>query len=205
MEIFTLAKKSKKGVPMLLNFSKLVMMVGILWGASEVLLLILTRSRKGSEDRDKGSLVWLNLVIYSCIAVAVTMGMLGIGRVKGLPAAVPLAGLVMLVLGILIRWTAIFTLRKYFTVNVVIQSGHKIIKSGIYRFVRHPSYSGALISFWGMGLIFSNWVSFVVMALPITIAFLKRIKLEERALTEAFGEEYEEYRKHSWHLFPLIY
>jgi protein-S-isoprenylcysteine O-methyltransferase len=190
---------------MLLNFSKLVMIIGILWCVSEIILVIATRSRKGSEDKDKGSLVWLNLVIYSCISVAVTMGIMGIGKIKGLPAAVPLAGLVMLVLGILIRWTAIFTLRKYFTVNVVIQSGHKIIKSGIYRFVRHPSYSGALISFWGLGLLFSNWISFVVMALPITFAFLKRIRLEEAALREAFGGEYEEYRKHSWHLFPWIY
>ncbi len=188
-----------------MNFAKIVMVVGLLWMASEIVLVILTRSKKDSRDRDQGSIVWLNAVIYSSIAIAVTMGTLGIGKVKGLPAAVPLAGLVMMIVGIAIRWTAILTLRKYFTVNIVIQEGHKVVKSGIYRFVRHPSYSGALLAFWGMGLIFTNIISLVVLVGPVTIGFIKRIKIEETALLEAFGEEYEEYRKHSKKLLPGIY
>ena len=188
-----------------MNFSKIVMIVGLLWMASEIVLVILTRSKKDSRDRDQGSIVWLNAVIYSSIAIAVTMGSMGIGRVKGLSAAVPLAGLAMMIAGIAIRWTAILTLRKYFTVNIVIQEGHKVIKSGIYRFVRHPSYSGALIAFWGMGLIFTNIFSLIVLVVPVTIGFIKRIKIEEAALLEAFGDEYEEYRKQSKKLFPGIY
>lgn len=188
-----------------MNFGKIVMFVGLAWMLSEILLIFATRSRKESEDRDKGSIKWLNVVIYSSIAVAVTMGSLGIGRIKGLPPAAPLTGLAMLVLGIVIRWTAIFTLRRFFTVNIVIQKDHRLIRSGLYRFVRHPSYSGALISFWGMGLVFSNIVSLVVLVIPVTIAFIKRIDIEEAALLEAFGEEYEEYKKKSKKLFPLIY
>lgn len=188
-----------------MNFGKIVMFVGLAWMASEIALVFATGSKKESKDRDKGSIKWLNVVIYSSIAVAVTMGTLGIGRVKGLPPAVPLTGLVMLVLGIFIRWTAILTLRRFFTVNIVIQKDHKLIRSGLYRFVRHPSYSGALISFWGMGLVFSNIVSLVVLVIPVTIAFIKRIDIEEAALLEAFGEEYEEYKKKSKRLFPLIY
>lgn len=188
-----------------MNLGKIVMVVGLLWMASEIVLVILTGSKKDSRDRDQGSIVWLNAVIYSSIAIAVTMGSMGIGRVKGLPAAVPLAGLAMMIVGIAIRWTAILTLRKYFTVNVVIQEGHKVIKSGIYRFVRHPSYSGALLAFWGMGLIFTNIISLVVLVVPVTIGFIKRIKIEEAALLEAFGDEYEEYRKNSKKLVPWVY
>ncbi len=188
-----------------MNFAKIVMVVGICWMVAEIILVIVTRSKKGSLDKDKGSIVWLNAVIYSSIAIAVTMGTMGIGRIKGLPAAVPLLGLAMMIVGIAIRWTAVLTLRKYFTVNIVIQEGHKVIKSGIYRFVRHPSYSGALISFWGMGLVFSNAISLAVLVVPVTIGFIKRIDIEEAALLEAFGEEYEEYRKKSKKLFPGVY
>lgn len=56
-----------------------------------------------------------------------------------------------------------------------------------------------------MGLVFSNIFSLVVLVVPVTIAFLKRINIEEAALQEAFGEEYERYKKESKKLFPWVY
>ena len=99
---------------------------------------------------------------------------------------------------------SILTLRKYFTTNVAIRDDHRIIKSGVYRFVRHPSYSGSIISFFGLGLVFVNWLATIILVVPITIAFMKRIKIEERALENAFGEEYISYRKSTWLLFPWL-
>ena len=152
-----------------------------------------------------GSIKWLNIIIYTSVAFAVSFGLLGIGLIHNALSIIPLIGLSFIVVGLIIRWTAILTLRKYFTTNVVIQSDHRIIKTGLYRFVRHPSYSGSILSFFGLGLVFSNWISLVVLLVPITIAFLKRIQIEEQALFHAFGIEYEDYRKMSWALFPWIY
>jgi protein-S-isoprenylcysteine O-methyltransferase Ste14 len=91
---------------------------------------------------------------------------------------------------------------KYLSIN---QSDHRIVKTGLYGFVRHPSYTGTIISFCGLGLALSNWISVILLIVPITIAFLKRIQIEEEALHNAFGEDYANYCKMSWGLFPWIY
>ncbi len=188
-----------------MNFGILFMTIVGMWVTSEILLIVLSRSTNNSQDHDAGSLKWLNAIIYGCITVAVICGFLGVGRLHAYIAVFPWIGLCVIAAGLLIRWTAIIKLSKYFTVNVVIQSNHQMIRTGIYQFVRHPSYSGALISFFGLGLAFYNWISIVILVIPITLAFLKRIQIEERALLSAFGEEYASYRKATWALFPFVY
>ena len=188
-----------------MNFGIIFLTLVAVWVTSEVMLIVLSRTKMNSHDYDKGSLKWLNIVIYTCITLAISFGFLGIGRIRILISIIPWIGLCVIVVGLIVRWTSILTLRKYFTVNVVIQVDHRIIKTGIYHFVRHPSYSGAIISFYGLGLAFYNWISIIVLVVPITIIFLKRIQLEEQALLSAFGQEYENYRKTSWGLFPWLY
>jgi protein-S-isoprenylcysteine O-methyltransferase len=188
-----------------MNFGLLLLIISTCWLISEVILIVFRRSKNDSKDHDKGSIKWLNIVIYASVALAVSFGFLGIGTIHTAISTITWVGLCFILVGLIIRWTAILTLRKYFTTNVVIQSDHRIIKAGLYRFVRHPSYSGSIISFCGLGLAFSNWISFIVLVIPITIAFLKRIQLEEQALSGAFGEEYTDYCKMSWALFPWIY
>jgi len=188
-----------------MNFLILFAAVCIPWVLSEVILLFLARSKRDNSDRDEGSIVWLNATIYTCVAIGVCTGFFGIGYVRVGGIVIPWIGLCFIIIGIVIRWIAILTLRKYFTTNVVIQSDHRIIKSGIYKFVRHPSYSGSIVSFCGLGFALCNWISLIVLVVPITIAFAKRIKVEECALEGAFGEEYVQYRKSSWYLFPGIF
>ena len=187
------------------HYGLLFLAVSALWVTSEITLIFLCRSKSGSRDHDEGSLKWLNIIIYSCVALAVSCGFMGLGRIRLTSPIIPWFGLCIIVVGLVIRWTAILILRKFFTTNVVIQANHRIIKTGLYRIIRHPSYTGAIISFWGLGLAFSNWLSIIILVVPITIAFLKRIRLEEKALLSAFGEEYSDYRKTTWILFPWIY
>jgi protein-S-isoprenylcysteine O-methyltransferase len=185
-----------------MNFSILFLFVSASWITSELLLLIIARTAKNSVDRDEGSIVLLTATIYTCIAFGITLGFFRIGHIHGFGASIPWIGLNLIVVGIVIRWISILTLRKYFTTKVVIQSDHRLIRSGIYKYLRHPSYSGSIVSFLGLGLVFVNWLSIMIMVVPITIAFLRRIKIEERALESAFGEEYNIYRKSTWRLFP---
>ena len=188
-----------------MNFGILFLTISAIWIVSEIMLIVLSRSKMNSQDFDKGSLKWLSIVIYTCITLAISFGFLGIGSVHTFISIIPWIGLCVIVVGLIMRWTAILTLRKYFTVNVVIQSDYRIIKTGVYRFVRHPSYSGEIISFFGLGLAIYNWMSIIVLVVPRMIAFLKRIQLEEQALLSTFGEEYANYRKLSWVLFPWVY
>jgi protein-S-isoprenylcysteine O-methyltransferase Ste14 len=113
--------------------------------------------------------------------------------------------LVVLLTGMAVRWVAIVTLGKLFTVDVAIQPGHTIFDRGIYRHIRHPSYSGLLITFCGMGLAFANWLSLLALMTPVTLAVFYRIRQEERALLDATGPAYAAYCRRTKRLFPGVY
>jgi protein-S-isoprenylcysteine O-methyltransferase Ste14 len=104
-----------------------------------------------------------------------------------------IVSLMLFVIGLAIRGTAIFTLGRSFSTNVAIRATQTVHKTGLFRWVRHPSYSGMLLIFTAIGLGQRNWVSLAIMVVFPTAALLYRIRVEERALTEAFGQEYLQY------------
>lgn len=79
-----------------------------------------------------------------------------------------------------------------------------MIDTGPYRFIRHPSYTGALLAFVGFGCCLGNWMS-ILCVLPILGAFLWRMRVEERALIDALGEDYRAYMRRTKRLIPFIY
>lgn len=133
------------------------------------------------------------------------MGFTHIGRIHTSINLLPTLGISLLVIGVTIRWTAIYTLGKYFTGTVMIKDDHRLIQSGLYRHLRHPAYTGALVAHLGLGLSYSNWFSLTLSVVPFLAAALYRIHVEERALAEAFGEEYRAYSRHTKRLIPKLY
>ncbi|PWT93691.1 MAG: protein-S-isoprenylcysteine methyltransferase [Blastocatellia bacterium] len=111
-------------------------------------------------------------------------------------------GVVVLLVGIVIRWTAIHNLGQYFTGTVLIKNDHTLIRGGLYRYVRHPAYTGTLIAHLGLGLAFSNWISLLFSSIPYALATAYRIHVEEQALRETFDDEYVEYAKQTKRLIP---
>jgi protein-S-isoprenylcysteine O-methyltransferase Ste14 len=188
-----------------MNFRFLFLIISFIWMISEILLIVMRQSKNDSKDHDKGSIKWLNITIYISITLAIIFGFTGIGLIRSFISTLPWYGLAFIIAGLIVRWIAIHTLQKYFTTNVAILSDHRIIKSGLYKIIRHPSYLGSIISFFGLGLVLSNWISIIILVVPITIAFLKRIQIEEQVLQSTFGEEYSIYSKMTWRLFPWVY
>jgi protein-S-isoprenylcysteine O-methyltransferase len=123
--------------------------------------------------------------------------------VRTTPAAI--AGLAMIVFGMILRGYAIYTLRQFFTINVTVREGHRLIRSGPYRFVRHPSYTGSLLSFYGLALALEHAWAALVLVVPITVAFVMRMRVEEAVLRAAFPEEYPEYESATFRLVPYVY
>jgi protein-S-isoprenylcysteine O-methyltransferase Ste14 len=111
----------------------------------------------------------------------------------------------MIALGLAIRWIAIVSLGRMFTVDVAITRGHRLVRGGIYGVIRHPSYAGSLLSFLGLGLAFSNYLSAATIFIPICIAFLYRIHVEERTLAATFGDEYRDYCASTKRLIPGLW
>src|SRR3954471_12174022 len=179
-------------------------LLGVAYGLSEAGLGLLKRSRDDSVDADDSSL----RVLWITIMLAVTAGILASTRVPAAAIAnraVFWAGCVLFALGLTLRWYSIVYLGRFFTVNVAIHSGHEVIDTGPYRFVRHPSYAGALLAFLGLALTLQNWIASLCLLLPITAGFLWRIHVEESALQQALGDAYRDYIGRTKRLLPFIY
>ena len=86
-----------------------------------------------------------------------------------------------------------------------IQDEQRVQKSGVFRFIRHPSYTGLLIIFTGIGLHTRSWMAFTIVVVPITVALLYRIHVEEAALSQEFGEEYRTYCRSTKRLIPGVF
>jgi len=177
-----------------------------LFPASEIALAWIKRSRGGQAERqDRGSmaLLWLSILVGSGLAFAAL-------RVRSatLPVARPVideVALALMVGGLVLRWVAILTLGRLFTVDVAIQADHSVVQTGLYRYMRHPSYTGLMIAFLGFGLYFGNWLSLVGMLLPIAAGVINRVAKEERALLTSLGSEYADYCARTKRFVPGLF
>ena len=157
-----------------------------------------------SKDWDKHSAkLWdiANLIE----PVGMVLGFTNIGRIQAGTYVIGSLGLLFLVAGITIRWAAVYTLGKYFTGTVLIKTDHRLIRTGLYKHVRHPAYAGALLAHLGIGLSFSNWFTLGFSSIPYFVAALYRMRVEEDALADAFGSEYLNYAKTAKRLIPRLY
>jgi protein-S-isoprenylcysteine O-methyltransferase Ste14 len=111
----------------------------------------------------------------------------------------------LLIAGMALRWFSIYFLGKEFTVHVAIIEGHRLVTDGPYRLVRHPSYTGLLLIFLGLGIHSNHMVGILALSLPVFLAIRYRIRIEEKALEAFFGIEYTEYRKRTRKLIPFVY
>jgi protein-S-isoprenylcysteine O-methyltransferase len=106
---------------------------------------------------------------------------------------------------LVLRWAAIFTLGRFFTANIVIHEGQRVITAGPYRYVRHPSYTGLLLALLGLGVFFGNWLSVIVLFVPATFVVIHRIRIEESVLAGALGPAYSAYCTRTKRLIPGVW
>ena len=166
-----------------------------IWGAwflSEILINLLLRSgKKEKKKQDRGSvhLIWISILIANTAGISVH-------NYTDLPIGHSPA------LGMILRFFSIASLGKFFTVDVAIREEHVVKQDGIYKILRHPSYTGMLVTFMGFGISLNNWLSALIIIISVMIY---RIHIEEKLRLEEFGVEYSFYMKHTKRLIPWIY
>ncbi|SFE66760.1 Protein-S-isoprenylcysteine O-methyltransferase Ste14 [Chitinophaga sp. CF118] len=177
----------------------------IIWLTSEILLnRILRAGKEDKQKSDRQSLMIIWITIMSVMPAAQFISAMypaPISTYRG----TSYIGMGMIVAGMLFRFFAVYTLGRYFTVNVTIRSDHKIVKEGLYKYLRHPSYLGSLFSFFGNGFALNNRIGLFICFVPVLVAFLYRMKVEEELLVSNFGQEYVDYKKQTWRLIPFVY
>ena len=88
---------------------------------------------------------------------------------------------------------------------MAIRADHRLLDTGLYSVVRHPSYLGALIAFFGLGLALDNAVSLALIAIATPCLYLYRIREEDAVLLAAFGDPYRDYCARTKRLIPWVY
>ncbi len=185
--------------------SILFITIYVVWLLTEILLNRFLHSKTTDrKNADKNSLMLIWVTIIATITIAVFISIKFYLPIFSNPVF-KYAGLAIIVVGILLRLIAVASLGRFFTVDVTIKQGHKLKKDGVYKYVRHPSYSASLLSFIGFGISLNNWLSLLITIVAILTVFIFRIKIEEKILIEQFGAEYLEYKKTTSGIIPFIY
>jgi len=174
-----------------------------LWVFVDV-LVVFRRKTGTAQNRDRASLKLMMIIGMISWPLAILLAYLSFGRIHH-TESIQYIGLIAFCMGVILRSLAIWQLGRFHTPNVAILDDHKLIENGIYRFVRHPSYLGAIIAFVGFGFALGSWLSIVVVSAAAAISYLFRIHEEEAALGLALGEKYHAYCKRTKKLIPWVY
>lgn len=183
---------------------KYLILLSVLFFVSEFLLMLVKRSKKIDRKRqnDKGSLVLLWVVITVCFTFGFMFANYKTWTL--INYAIYVIGVVIIISGVIIRWISIIQLSSAFTVNVAIANNHKLKTNGVYKYIRHPSYLGLWLIMFGFSVSMNSYFSILIITIPMFLAILYRIKVEEVILLAEFGNAYVEYKNKTKKLIPKV-
>lgn len=197
-------------LPVSLSSSTEIVVFGIAffaWAGSEIIgSIILPRLRHrrygiNLKRMDKNSALAVNIGIIASIYIAFGFSLV---RFAILPDWTFYPGIALMFGGIILRQWSISILGGFFSVMVSVQEGQTILRRGPYRFIRHPSYTGTLLTLTGIGLAVQSWGALLTLLVMFGIVYSYRIRVEEKALVEQFGNEYVAYMNDTKMLIPFI-
>lgn len=174
------------------------------WTSAEMVTYLRLRGRSLAKRRDRGSRIvlvagyWMAILAAFALALAVPSATITQDRVEAF-----YVGAGMLLGGLLLRQYAIVTLGRLHTLDVMTGAGQRVVDAGPYRWVRHPSYAGAMLTAAGILLCSTNWLSLSCFALVVS-AYAYRIWVEEHALTQDLGAPYWAYMRRTKRLIPYL-
>ncbi len=165
-----------------------------------------TARTAGDAPADRGT----KRILVGSMVGALVLGWLAASRLPGL--SLPGSGWIWLVLGVALMWAgiglrawSIAVLGRFFRRDVVVQTGHEVVRAGPYRIVRHPAYAGNLIIAFGLGLALDNWLSLAILGVVPLLGHLPRIRVEETELERGLGEAYRRYEEETERLVPGVW
>jgi len=160
---------------------------------------------RSADSKDGGSI----RILLGGMWIALMLGfLLSFAKAGSFPrgAQVPVfvIGVSLIIIGSLLRRWCFRTLGQYFTGDVKASVDQPVIRTGPYRFVRHPSYTAGILMFTGIGLALGSWFSFLLITIASIATYWYRVTIEERALLGTIGEQYASFMKERKRFIPYI-
>jgi protein-S-isoprenylcysteine O-methyltransferase Ste14 len=146
---------------------------------------------------------WTILLFFFADATAIIGGLVEFHFVHKICIEITMVGLALIVAKIAVKRVCMRTLGKYYSVHIVVNECHKLIRSGPYKYVRHPAYLAHIMGIVGISLMLNAFWILIIASVLDLIPVMVRVRLEEKELVKKFGEEYLAYRKETWALMPF--
>ncbi len=179
-----------------------IMVCGLAWS---MLALYWVEPRKETHSGEYRFYRLLRLVIGALTFALLFWQKTGIGflghRFLPLSFAIMSAGFAVTLIGLAVTAWARIHLGQYWSDKVVIQSEHRLIRTGPYARIRHPIYFGVLLGIAGTALVVGEWRALASLLL-MSINYTVKAKKEDKILFERFGEEFRSYQRDSGILLP---
>lgn len=183
----------------------IIVTIAYLYGFFEYYISFRQRQKiKIVHKGDKGSLWILSISIAIGYLLSFSVAYTRIGRIYHWNILFAL-GMIIVIVGFMIRIISIRTLKQYFTYSVAKAENHEIIEKGFYKFIRHPGYLGQLLIFTGISISLSNWLSVILMFISTLMGYMNRIRIEENFMIVQMGAKYSDYKMRTKKLIPKIY
>jgi protein-S-isoprenylcysteine O-methyltransferase Ste14 len=148
---------------------------------------------------------------FRALMIGSPLAILAAGAVSFMPwltiahaTAAAMVGMCLIVAGAILRRYCFYALGASFTGVVTVKEGQHVVESGLYRFVRHPSYTAAFLMFTGVGLALESWVSVGILFFAHCYLYGKRVIAEEKALVATLGENYASYMLRTKRFIPFV-
>lgn len=178
----------------------------VLWVVLETIGSRIKRSGDGSKARDRGSFSLLILLLWLALGLDFALSfLLPEATITWKRTSLFFIGITLMLAGMAFRFYAMSILGRFFTYDVAVHPDQTVVEVGPYRHIRHPSYTGALITLVGLGLALGNWAGLLALLACMGTAYAYRISVEEAALVAALGEPYKEYMRRTRRLVPFLY
>lgn len=182
-------------------FSVIFYLITVFW----LLEFIFFADRTDSKDGKRTFILILSGIILNLL-IAIVLAVFKITQLSGRTGDIfSYGGLVIYVLGLAVRYSAIISLGSNFNRKIEIKREQTLVSSGLYRWIQHPSYLGLILLTAGAVAAIGNLLGTVIAFLSMTVIVLRRIKEEEMMMRDRLGERYLSWQKKRYRLFPFIY
>ncbi|MEM4992026.1 isoprenylcysteine carboxylmethyltransferase family protein [Priestia sp. SB1] len=174
----------------------------LLWVIIEYRVLFKRDKRPKKNDRKALSLFSV-LILMFCVS-SILIYERNLGSLGKEYRWIFWVGILIIAIGVAIRQHSIHIMGGSYVATLQVQEKPQLIQTGPFKLVRHPCYTGFMISLWGLGIALLNWLFLLLIIFFSIIVFLIQIKIEERELEAFFGEEYKEYKKTTKKILPYF-
>ncbi len=138
---------------------------------------------------------WTLMSLKLCLFFVLVFCVLEVLLRKEVFIASCIAGFVLYFISYFLRRAVRVSLGSYWSWNIEIREDHRLIRSGPYKFCRHPNYVAVVIEAVGVAFIFNAYWTLIGGLLILVPLLALRVRLEEHAMVQKFGAEYERYRE----------